>query len=105
MGQAVFAARDPQQNTTADLETLIRNLHAVTQWKIEPGGIVTIEYDEQAGSVEVIEEALAGLGFEIQPIADDPNAGDVTGTTATTRGAQGKNVSMENAQRENTSDS
>ncbi len=98
MGQAVFTARDPAGNTRADLESLLPTLHAVTHWNVEPSGRVTIEYDEQAGSVEVIEEALAGLGFEVQHNADDPDAGNVAGVTATTRGAHGPNLRMGEAE-------
>lgn len=98
MGRAIFTAREPHQTTRADLETLISDLRAVTQWDVDLTGTMTIEYDEQAGSVEVIEEALAGLGFEVQPIADQPTAGNSTGVTATTRGAHDENVSMRHAQ-------
>jgi hypothetical protein len=97
MGQARFIARDPDDHTRATLAPLIADLHAVTRWEVEPDGQVWIEYDEQAGSVAVIEEALAGLGFEIEHLTDNPDAGNVTGQTATTRGGHDDNVSFRQA--------
>jgi hypothetical protein len=93
MGQAVFIVRNLKQNSNIDVEKLMATLHAVTQWRIEAGNRIVIEYDEQAGSVEVMEEALAGLGLDIQHLSDKPTLGNVRGKTATTRGAHDENVS------------
>ncbi|HBY97839.1 MAG: hypothetical protein M5U01_31245 [Ardenticatenaceae bacterium] len=78
MGRAVFVANDPRNRTVGHLENLIAELRGVTDWTLGPDGVVTIEYDDEMIGVATIEEALAGLGFRVEHVADDPEAGDVT---------------------------
>ena len=76
MGQAIFIADDPAGVTEGQLSTLVDQLRSVTAWNVGPNGEVVIEYREGDIAVETIEEALAGLGYRVQPVADDPDAGD-----------------------------
>lgn len=76
MGQALFRADDPASATESDLQQIVPALHGVVEWRIGPSGQVAIEYDEKAISVDTIAEALAGLGFHVQVMGDQPDAGD-----------------------------
>ncbi len=76
MGQARFVADDPIDTTESDLRQIVPQLHGVVEWAVQPSGLVTIEYDEKAISVDTIAEALAGLGFRVEVVADQPEAGD-----------------------------
>jgi copper chaperone CopZ len=76
MGLAKFVARDPYTPAMAkqELEELITKIHGIIEWTIQPDGEVTIEYDKQIISDELVEEALDGVGFELKHIFDDPDA-------------------------------
>lgn len=93
MGYALFIADDPAQRTEGQLEKLVPRLHGVAHWQIGPQGEVTIEYDETTVSLATITEALQGLGFRVQPVADDPTPSEATGTQNTVRGATGASLS------------
>ncbi len=75
MGRAIFVADDPADLTDAELENLIPDMKGVTGWQISPGGEVIVEYDEQVIGGPIIEEALAGIGFRVRPIALDDDVG------------------------------
>jgi hypothetical protein len=75
MGRAIFIADDPADMTEARLETLIPDIKGVTHWQITPDGEVLVEYDEQVIGGNIIEEALAGIGFRVRPLALDDDAG------------------------------
>jgi hypothetical protein len=89
MGQAIFVADDPADQTTAKLEDLVPQIHGVTTWQIRADGEVALEYDETTISLETIAEAFAGLGFRVKPLHDDPDAGDATRSQNTVRGYDG----------------
>ncbi len=79
MGLARFVAKDPYTPaaTEKELEDLIPKIHGVIDWTIHANGDVTIEYDRERISDELIEEALIGIGFKLKHIYDDPNADEV----------------------------
>jgi len=76
MGLARFVARDPYTPavTEQELEEIITKIHGIIDWTIHPNGEVTIEYNRQLISDELVEEALTGIGFELRHIFDDPDA-------------------------------
>lgn len=91
MGKATLTAR-PTNESSGDLNTLMMQLHGVSDWRREQNGSVTIEYDDLATGPETIVEALRGLGFAADVQRDDPTQGDAArGTANTTRGASGAN--------------
>jgi len=78
MGLAKFTAKDPFNPTATkdELEEILRKIHGVTDWTIHEDGDVTLEYDRHFISDELIEDALAGMGFKIEHILDDLDASE-----------------------------
>lgn len=76
MGLARFIVKDPYlpADTEEEVEDFFCKIHGVTHWAICPDGEVTCEYDRHLISDEIIEEALTGLGFELEHISDNPYA-------------------------------
>ncbi len=79
MGFARFIAKDVEDPaaTEKELQELISKARGVVDWAICPNGDVAIEYDRHQTSGEIIEEAFTRLGFQLEHIADEPNAGEV----------------------------
>ncbi len=78
MGLAKFTAKDPYSpNATAEeLDELFPKIHGVIDWSVHEDGDVTLEYDRGLISDELIEDALAGMGFKIKHILDKPDANE-----------------------------
>jgi hypothetical protein len=76
MNLARFVARDPYrpQATQEELDALLLKMDGVVDWTIHSEGEVTLEYDPKRISDEIIEDAFAGLGFELTHIFDIPHA-------------------------------
>ena len=72
MNLARFVARDPYrpQATQEELDGLLLKMDGVVDWTIHNEGEVTLEYDPKRISDEIIEDAFAGLGFELTHIFD-----------------------------------
>ena len=75
MGLARFFAKDPYtpEAVKEELEDLIPKIRGVLHWSIHPNGFVTLEYDCRVICAELIEEAIAGVGFEVKHIFDKPD--------------------------------
>ena len=76
MGIARFIIKDPYlpAETEEEVEGLFCKIHGITHWAFCPDGDVTYEYDHHMISDEIIEEALTGMGFELEHIFDNPYA-------------------------------
>jgi hypothetical protein len=76
MSLARFVARDPYrpQATAEELDNLLLKMDGVIDWTIHDQGEVTVEYDRKRISDELIEDALAGIGFRLTHIFDKPYA-------------------------------
>jgi hypothetical protein len=76
MSLARFVAKDPYRPraTKEELEDLLQRIDGVIDWTIHHQGDVTLEYDRKRISDELIEDALAGIGFELKHIYDEPYA-------------------------------
>jgi hypothetical protein len=74
MSLARFIAKDPYTPaaTEEELEDLLTRIYGVVDWTVHPDGEVTVEYNRGRISDELIEEALAGMGFELKHIFDEP---------------------------------
>jgi len=79
MGLAKFTAVDPYNPsaTEQELDELIPKIHGVTDWTVHENGDVALKYDKHLIGDDVIEEALAGMGFKLVHILDDPDASEV----------------------------
>ena len=79
MNLARFVARDPYTPaaTEEELEDLLAKIHGVVDWTIQSNGEVTLEYDRSIISDDLVEEALAGMGFQLKHIFDEPGADEV----------------------------
>jgi hypothetical protein len=88
MGFARFIAKDPHTPTATkqELEELIPKIRGVIDWTAHPDGDVTIEYDRHLISDKLIEEALAGMGFQLHHIFDKPKADDAEVQAALEKG-------------------
>jgi hypothetical protein len=76
MSLARFIARDPHTPaaTEEELEDLLAKIHGVSDWTVHSDGEVTLEYDRSIISDDLVEEALAGMGFQLKHIFDKPEA-------------------------------
>ena len=76
MSLARFIAIDPYQPaaTRRELDDLFTKMDGPLDWHIHPNGDVSVEYDADRISDEIIEIALQGLGFKLEHIADFPHA-------------------------------
>ena len=76
MSLARFIARDPYTPaaTEEELEDLLAKIHGVSDWTVRSDGEVTLEYDRSIISDDLVEEALAGMGFQLKHIFDEPGA-------------------------------
>lgn len=74
---AMFVAVDPQRRIgdKRRLRNLLADVHGIKNWNIEPNGEVSIEYDHQETSSNVVEEALAGIGYRVKHIHDEASLG------------------------------
>lgn len=79
VGLAEFIAKDPYtpEATENELRGLLPKIHGVIDWTIHPNGDVVFEYTHNPVNDQVIEEALAGIGFKIEHIFDEPEADEV----------------------------
>lgn len=77
MSRAVFVASDPYHRAESEkkLSGLIKDIRGVTDWSIDSKGEVTIEYKPEETSSNVVEEALAGIGYRIQHVTDSERLG------------------------------
>lgn len=77
LARATFVATDPYHRTDDEskLRTLLTDFHGVRDWNIANNGEVTVEYDHEETSSNVIEEALAGIGYRVTHIHDDARLG------------------------------
>jgi hypothetical protein len=75
--KATFVATDPYHR--ADDESKLRNLltylRGVKDWQADKDGEITVEYDHEVTSSNVIEEALAGIGYRVKHVHDDARLG------------------------------
>jgi hypothetical protein len=76
VGLAEFIAKDPYtpEATETELQNLLPRIHGVIDWTIHHNGDVVFEYTHDPVNDQVIEEALAGIGFQIEHIFDEPDA-------------------------------
>lgn len=77
MGRAIFVASDPDNVTESNLEDVVPQIEGVVHWQIDEDGTVVVEYDDKAVSMATVEQALEGLGYRVEPLRNDPEAGDV----------------------------
>ncbi len=77
MAQASFVASDPYHRVESErkLKDLITDIHGVTDWDIDSRGRVTIQYNPEETSSNVVEEALAGIGYRIEHVSDTQRLG------------------------------
>ncbi len=77
MAVAMFVASDPYHRGDAEEKQrhLIADIHGVTDWRIDDHGRVTIEYEPEETSSNVVEEALAGIGYRVEHVADSQRLG------------------------------
>jgi copper chaperone CopZ len=78
MSLARFVAQDPYRPsaTKKELEDLVSKVDGVIDWSVSADGEVTLEYDRKRISDELIEDALAGIGFRLKHIYDVPYASE-----------------------------
>jgi hypothetical protein len=76
IGLARFIARDPYAPAASrqELDDLLSRMDGVIDWAIHRSGDVTLEYDRDRISDDLIEDALVGIGFKLKHIFDKPNA-------------------------------
>jgi hypothetical protein len=74
MGLARFVARDLYRPASSkqELDELLSEMDGVLDWTIHDADEVTVDYDRHRISDEVIEAALAGIGFDLKHIFADP---------------------------------
>lgn len=77
MTRATFIAQDPHRRTAdeGELKGLLDDIRGIKHWSIDAQGQVTVEYDHQQTSSNVIEEALAGIGYRVKHLHDDARLG------------------------------
>ncbi|MFN2186171.1 MAG: hypothetical protein ACK2UU_19475 [Anaerolineae bacterium] len=76
MGLARFVAQDPYRPnaTKEELDGVLDRVDGALDWKIEENGEVTLEYDTERIDESLLEDALAGIGFKLHHIVDEPVA-------------------------------
>ncbi len=77
MSQATFIARLPydRQESERKLSATLSEIRGITDWSIGPDGEVTVEYNHDETSSNVIEEALAGIGYMVRHVYDTQRLG------------------------------
>ncbi len=77
MSQAIFIARSPDHREASEkkLDAIISDIRGITHWRVVPDGVVTVEYNHDETSSNVIEEALAGIGYQVQHVYDTQRLG------------------------------
>jgi hypothetical protein len=77
MARAVFVAGDPyrRDESKKKLKNLIAEMRGVTDWHIDSNGRVTVDYKPEETSSNVVEEALAGIGYRIEHVSDSQRLG------------------------------
>jgi hypothetical protein len=78
VGLARFVALDPYRPraTKEELDELLNKVDGALAWKIHDNGDVTLEYDSDRLYEGLIEDALAGIGFKLHHIVDEPDASE-----------------------------
>ena len=78
MGLARFVAQDPYRPkaTKEELDSLLDRVDGVLDWTIHGNGDVTLEYDSSRIYEGLIEDALAGIGFRLHHVLDEPEANE-----------------------------
>jgi hypothetical protein len=78
MGLARFVAQDPYRPraTKEELDELLNKVDGALDWTIHDNGDVTLEYDSDRLYEGLIEDALAGIGFKLHHIEDEPDASE-----------------------------
>jgi hypothetical protein len=76
MGLARFVAQDPYRPnaTKEELDGVLDRVDGALDWMIEDSGDVTLEYDTERIDEGLLEDALAGIGFKLYHIIDEPAA-------------------------------
>jgi len=84
MGLARFVAQDPYRPraTEEELDELLDRVDGVLDWTIHDNGDVTLEYDSNRIYEGLIEDSLAGIGFKLHHIEDEPDADEVEAEAA-----------------------
>lgn len=77
MTRAVFVAVDPFHRLSgkAQLKDLLADIHGLKDYDIDRDGQVTVAYDHQETSSNLIEDALAGVGYKVKHVYDDAKLG------------------------------
>ncbi len=77
MTQAIFCAVDPfhRNEDRSKLRYLLADIRGVKDWTINSNGEVIVDYSHAETSSNVIEEALAGVGYRIKHVHDDARLG------------------------------
>lgn len=77
MSRATFIARSPddRKENEKKLNGIISEVRGITDWNIGPNGEVTVEYNHDETSSNIIEEALAGIGYQVRHIHDTQRLG------------------------------
>jgi hypothetical protein len=78
MGLARFVAQDPYRPraTKEELDEMLNKVDGALGWTIHDNGDVTLEYDSSRLYEGLIEDALAGTGFKLHHIEDEPDASE-----------------------------
>jgi hypothetical protein len=78
MGLARFVAKDPYRPnaTKEELDGVLDRVDGALDWTIEDNGDVTLEYDTDRIDEGLLEDALAGIGFRLHHIVDEPVASE-----------------------------
>jgi hypothetical protein len=87
MGLARFVAQDPYRPRASkeELDDLLDRVDGVLNWTIHANGDVTLEYDSDRLDEGLLEDALAGIGFRLHHILDEPDAGEAASQNALTQ--------------------
>jgi hypothetical protein len=77
MARATLVVGDPHHRVDCEkkLRDLIADMRGVTNWDIDSNGRVTVDYEPEETSSNIIEEALAGIGYRIEHVADSQRLG------------------------------
>ncbi len=77
MTRAIFEAVDPYHRTSdrSQLQNLLADIRGVTDWDIDGDGQVIVDYNHEETSSNVIEEALAGVGYKVKHVQDEARLG------------------------------
>jgi hypothetical protein len=79
IGLARFIAVDhcEPRASKKELNDLLSRMDGVIDWTVHRSGGVTLEYDRDRISDDLIEDALIGIGFRLKHVFDKPNATEV----------------------------